>query len=69
MAKPMTENISLSRQIDQGHTRLCNRCGAGHGINPFMRGRERTLEIAVCKPCLDKPQESYEKRYSRGLVG
>lgn len=54
MKKPAKIGLKLTE--DSGYTRLCPRCGDAHGINPFMRGRERVLDLELCKVCVNKPR-------------
>lgn len=53
---PLSLNDRLSSAYeDEGHTKTCPRCGEGHGNVKFLVGKQRSIEIQLCEPCVKKP--------------
>lgn len=60
---PITARYT-AEHTDHGHTRICSRCGAGHGTFSWFIGKPRNLEIKDCGDCLTRPRP---RRAAKGL--
>jgi hypothetical protein len=59
-----TEDVVFADQRikDTGYTALCPKCYARYNCREMLIGRERTLALESCQPCVEKARLSEEAR-------